>query len=497
MSIMSSTFVRVSVFRNDRQLDVSLPAHRPIQELLDDVVLFLDTDSEEMSGLGPGTTVVSTDTWVLSAPSIGILNAQGTLFDAGVVDGTRLYLTQRPDAARTPFVDDVMAEVRHTIAEDRWGWSGSVRARGMVAVAAVCLAGLLLPTLWAAVHAPTDLETWSVENWVIAAVLLVAGLMAVVVAFLRPVPEARWAGTVLPVVVAAVVWPPLLAQPAGAALSGLVAMTALAVVPGAVASGATRTPRRWAGALAAGVVAGIAGVVWLATSLGASTVAVLAWFSWVPVLALLIAPTLAVATSGLPALLRRNDAGDAISREAIHRRALHAEAATDAVVWAATILGVLVVVGLGSGAYWQHGLIAVLLSVVLLLRTTGYSDARTIAPLIAGGIIGLGVTCGSIPLWIHGAVDPADHMPWWLPAGGMDGWSGGATWSTWGPWLVCATVVIAGALLCVALRAKGSNDVSEARVAKLISTVDTFSTLAFIPVVLIAQGVFTYYWATT
>lgn len=494
---MTSTFVRVSVFHNDRQLDVSLPAHRPVQELLDDVVHFLNTDQGEASELGPGTTVVSTDTWVLSAPSTGILSAQGTLFDAGIVDGTRLFLSQRPDAARTPFVDDVMAEVRHTIAEDRWGWSGSVRSRGMVAVAAGCLAGLLLPTLWAAVHAPTDLRDWAMVNWAIALILVVMGLLALAVAFLRPVPQARWAGIVLPVIVAAVAWPLLLEQPAGAALSGLVMMTALAVVPGAVASGAIRNPRRWAGALAACMVAGVSGLVWLATTLGASTVAVLAWFSWLPVLVLLVAPNVAVVTSGLPALLRRNDAGDAISREAIHRRALMAEAVTDAAVWAATVLGVLVVVSLGSGAYWQHGLIAALLAVVLLLRTTGYSDARTIAPLLAGGIFGLGVTLGSIPLWIHVTVDPTGHVPWWLPDGGSSAWGSGASWSSWGPWVVCSIAVLASALLCVVFRKNKSNDVSEARIAKLISTVDTFATLAFIPIVLIAQGVISYYWATT
>lgn len=493
---MTATFVRVSVFRNDRQLDVSLPAHRPVQELLDDVVALLDPGVPSDAGggrngvLGPGSTVAATDTWVLSSPSTGPLDPQTSMSAAGVMDGDRLFLTTQPDVARSPFVDDVMAEVRHTVGADRWGWSGPRRSAGMVATAGMCLLLLLVPALWSAVHAPGRTGDWGTQNWVITAVLVVAGLSALGVAVWRPAPAARWSGVVLPVATAAVAWPVLRELPAGEALSGLVILCAAATVPCAWAAGKGGGRRRWAGALAAGLVASVAAVVWLATSLGARTVAVLAWSSWVPVLVLLIAPVIGVSTSGLPALLRRNDAGDAIARSLIRDRALRAEATTDAVVWAATALGFLTAVALGSGAYWQHGLIAATLSTVLLLRTAGYSDARTIVPLVVAGITGLAVTAGSVPQWASEETDPGTHLPWWLTAD-----AAGDT--AWACWTTCALVVFLGAVLCLVLRDRRPNDVAEARTAKTISTVDTLVTLAFIPVVLVAQGVFTYYWATS
>uniref|UniRef100_UPI0025DC071E EsaB/YukD family protein n=1 Tax=uncultured Corynebacterium sp. TaxID=159447 RepID=UPI0025DC071E len=472
---MTATFVRVSVFRNDRQLDVSLPAHRPVQELLDDVVGLLapeETTAAGENGLGPGTTVVTTDTWVLSSPATGALDPQTTIAEEGLLDGDRLFLTQQPDAARSPFVDDVMAEVRHTVGEDRWGWSGPLRSAGMVATAGASLLMLLLPGLWASLQAPGRIADWDTENWTVAAILVLAGLSSLAVAVRKPAPAARWSGVALPVVVAAVVWPLLRQSAAGEALSALLALCAAATVPCAWAAGAVGEHRRWAGALAAGLVALAAALVWGATTVGASTVAVLAWSSWVPVLVLLIAPTIGVSTSGLPALLRRNDAGESIARSTIRDRALRAESTTDAAVWAATALGFLTAVTLGSGAYWQHGLIAAVLSTILLLRTTGYSDARTIAPLLIAGITSLAVTAGSVPQWVSEETDPVAHLPWWLAANpaGDHGWT---------CWAACAVVVFLGAMLCLVLREQRSNDVSEARTAKFISMVDTMATLAF------------------
>ena len=146
---MSAMFVRLSVFWQDHQLDVSLPAHRPVIDYLDDVVeLFRGrvADSEFTADVE-----ATAHLWVLSSPETGIINAERTLEDYEVLDGHKLYLSQRAEAAHAPFVDDIMAEMRSTIGASQFAWSGTTRTDGLLAtmLATIALVGLVaLKGVW-------------------------------------------------------------------------------------------------------------------------------------------------------------------------------------------------------------------------------------------------------------------------------------------------------------------------------------------------------------
>ena len=114
-----------------------------------------------------------------------------------------------------------------------------------------------------------------------------------------------------------------------------------------------------------------------------------------------------------------------------------------------------------------------MLAVLLLLRTHGFSDARIIAPLLVVGVGGLGWVSASMVRWLAPGVQPT----WAAVAGGI--------------------VLILACLLLIYLVRHEPDALAEARLTKFLNVIDTVASLAFIPLVLAGQGVFTYYWATT
>ncbi|RAV32427.1 type VII secretion integral membrane protein EccD [Corynebacterium heidelbergense] len=491
---MASVFVRLSVFWNERQLDVSLPAHRPLVDLMDDVVALLAPQGvgrgpHEGASNGSGSPLIDTAAWVLSSPTAGILDPESTLSANGVVDGQRLYLTRRQEAAHSPFVDDVMAEVRHTVEDNSWRWAGRTRAAALIALSGACLVALGIPAASTLFTASTHLSQWSPAHFSCAAFLALVALSGAVLAFMRPVPLVRWAGLLLPVVAAICAWPLLRSHPAGLGIPALVSVCAVGSVVSALAAGRRKDgPSRFAGALACTIVAFLALAVGTADQFGASARAILAWCAWVPVVVLLVAPSVAVSVSGLPAMLRRNDAGETIDRQALRARAIRAMNLTQGVVWAATSIAVLIAVALGSGPYWQQGILAALLGVVLLLRSNSFSDSRLMAPLLAGGVLSLAATAGTVPVWAQEK---------WIAQPGSSVWWRSSADSPWECWVAAAAVVLIASTAFLVAHRREPNPLQQARTAKIISPVDTVVSLAVVPVVLVAQGVFTYYWAIT
>ena len=63
-------------------------------------------------------------------------------------------------------------------------------------------------------------------------------------------------------------------------------------------------------------------------------------------------------------------------------------------------------------------------------------------------------------------------------------------------WLVAAAVLLLGAGIAVAIALRQRDDVEEARVARILSMLDILVCLASIPVILAAQGLYQYFWAT-
>ncbi|MDO5669811.1 MAG: EsaB/YukD family protein [Corynebacterium sp.] len=465
---MAPMFIRLSVVRDDRQLDVSLPAQRPVIDFLDDTIALLNQRDSEPAA--PGDTVTHAHTWALSSPLTGTIAPTATLAEHGVTDGQRLYLTPRIDAAHSPFVDDIMAEMRDTVSDTQWSWFGASRSAGLL-IAGVILLALLGGA--AAAYTLTGPAEWSNTRLIATGVLATLGLTGTALSFWQPQGWLRWAGLSLPLSAAIIALPLLRVLPSAQFWPWWVATIAVTALVVPWATGRRQPGGGLAGATALVLSALLSAAAGVAVIVGASPLALAAWSAWAPVLVLLSAPTLALSSTGLPSLLRRHDSGDAVRREDIRRRTLRTESLSRGLVWAAIAAAAAIIVVLALGPHWQQGLIPALLSLVLLLRTTGFADARIIVPLLIVGIGGLSLSAGAFLSWF---VPTPEHWAAWLLSGGL---------------LIVSVIAVLG------LQGRTADDLAEARNAKVIGMIDAVVSLAFIPVILIAQGVFTWYWATT
>ena len=209
--------------------------------------------------------------------------------------------------------------------------------------------------------------------------------------------------------------------------------------------------------------------------------AVAAWGAWAPVLLLLIAPTVALNATGLPTMLRRNDTGDPVERTKIHTTARRSEAFSRGLVWAATALALLDIITLTGSPYWQQVIPAACLALILMLRSHGFADARIIAPLLITG--GVGVTFAAAALTHFGKHHWTKPPTLW--------------WQTdnYLVWVVFASTLVVIALLFISVNNLSLDELQEARLSKIISTIDVLISLTFVPGILVAQGVYTYFWA--
>ena len=62
-------------------------------------------------------------------------------------------------------------------------------------------------------------------------------------------------------------------------------------------------------------------------------------------------------------------------------------------------------------------------------------------------------------------------------------------------WVVFASTLIVIALLFISINNLSLDELQEARLSKIISTIDVLISLTFVPGILVAQGVYTYFWA--
>lgn len=481
---MTALFVRVSVFFEDRQLDVSLPAQRPTVDIVDDIVTLFSQNPGQVDTSGsenPGLAVPEAHTWVLSSPTLGIIEPHLSLEERGVADGERLYLTSRHEAAHSPFVDDAIAEVRTTISDSQWRWSGATRSSGILAVVAAALGGLLV-VLGLSVRSASSASPAVLVPLLVAVASVLAGL-----AVWKPHRWMRWLGVGLPAAALAVGAHLTAGLPASIGVPGLIGGVALAGVLAAHISGRGEPVGAVAGTTAHGILALAGGAAAAATAFGADLYALCAWGAWLPVLVLIAAPALAINSTGLATLLRVNDTGEQVQRSVIRAKALRSEAVSRGIVWGVTAVTGAIILTLSTSPYWQHGIIAALLCPLLLLRANGFADARIITALLATGISGIAVLAGSTVVWASHGWAPVPQLAWFAPGSG----------APVGAWLAAAAVVALAVAILSVIHGREPDELQEARLARALSAADVVACLAVIPLILAAQGVFSYYWATT
>ncbi|WP_342318480.1 type VII secretion integral membrane protein EccD [Corynebacterium mayonis] len=481
---MTALFVRVSVFFGGRQLDVSLPAQRPTVDIIDDVVTLFLRNPEQDDTVGsenPGMVVPEAHTWILSSPTLGIIEPHHSLEDRGVADGERLYLSSRHEAAHSPFVDDAIAEVRTTIGDSQWRWSEQTRSSGILAVVAVILA-LLLLMIGVALRSGESSSPALLIALQVALAVALAGL-----ALWKPHDWMRWLGVSLPVAALFVGGHLTAGVPIANGGPTLLAGSAFAGALAAYISGRGKPVGAIAGTTAHLILAVAGGAAAAATALGANLYALSAWGAWLPVLVLIAAPALAINSTGLATLLRINDTGEQVQRSVIRAKARRSEAVSRGIVWGATAVSGAIIFTLSTSPYWQHGVIVALLCPLVLLRANGFADARIIAPLLTTGIFGVALLAGSLVVWSANGWEPHSTAAWFAPGSGAPG----------GAWIAALAVVALAAVILSLLHRWEPDELQEARLARVLSAADVVACLAIIPLILAAQGVFSYYWATT
>lgn len=437
---MVTTFIRVTVIADDVQLDVSLPAHRPVIDFLPDVLDLLDIDADDdPSG------------WTLSTTTAGPLDPMDTLTDRQLHDGTSVHLTRAENAAAPPFVDDVLAEMTRVVDAGFARWTGTSRLRWM----AVLSAGLI---------ALVALATAGVGSGVLAGSALTA---LVLVAALLAGMSRDGIGT----------WMSIPASIAGALaawrftdaldVDARVALTA-AAGSAAVAVTGLAARRMFPAVPVGGGLAVILGLCGGAFALGLSAVATAAWGSLLLLLALILAPGLALSSSGLLAQLRRSEQLELTARADIDTTLTRGRRVVDALVWMVAILAVFISGALIFGGVWQQGLIPAFLGLLLLMRSRSFAHSRHVGPLVAAGSASLLLVGYRLPDWL-GVPDAAAVAIW----------------------VAVAAVILVGFVLSGTVKL---GEVTRAEMRGWLDVADFLLMLAYVPIVVFAQGIYPYFW---
>ncbi|OZV83944.1 type VII secretion integral membrane protein EccD [Micromonospora echinospora] len=441
---MANRFTRVTVVADGRSLDVSLPAARPLVEVLPQLC--------DLLSLAPQAT----GRWTLSTPASGGLDPRRSLDEAGVVDAQTLYLTPPEQAALPPFVDDVVDEVQSTVDGDGSEWSGAARAAGCAALAGVVV--LVLTYVLATTTAPQTGTTTAPQTAVALAVVAVAA--ALIGRLLRD------SGGHLLVAAAVPAW--ALALTTAARLAGW--DTPAQVTVGVVGAGAgtallALTGDRWYGVAAGGVTLasfGVAGTALLTAGLdparAAAVGAVLAVF------AVGLAPQLALDSSRLVELLRMQEESRWVGRHLVEAAVRRGEA-----VLRGTVTGI---AGAAAGT-------------ALVLLTGDVPSG-----VLLGGVLGLVFALRSRIFTRRGQVVPMLVVP--VVVATVLLVDGVGLLTSAGPGRVWLLVAGGAAAVAVLLRAGRPrlDDVAAARTRQLLDLVEVVAVVSLVPLVIAVFGGF-------
>ena len=135
---MSTALSRVTVIAAHRHLDVRLPSDEPIASLMPQI---LDLMNEPASaGTSAGTTTALLTSSVLTT-SVGVtLESSLTLRQAGISDGSMLYLRDERDVPSAPDVYDVPSFTAESTERLPALWADKLRSIGLSTVAGLLMA---------------------------------------------------------------------------------------------------------------------------------------------------------------------------------------------------------------------------------------------------------------------------------------------------------------------------------------------------------------------
>ncbi|MFE0589889.1 EsaB/YukD family protein [Micromonospora echinospora] len=433
---MANRFTRVTVVADGRSLDVSLPAARPLVELLPQLCDLLSLAPQATGG------------WTLSTPASGGLDPRRSLDEAGVVDAQTLYLTPPEQAALPPFVDDVVDEVQSTVDGDGSEWTGTARAAGCAALAGVVV--LVVTYVLATTTAPQT----AVALAVVAVAAALTGRLL------------RASGGHLLVAAAVPAWS--LALTTAARLAGW--DTPAQVTVGLVGAGAgaallALTGDRWYGVAAGGVTLasfGVTGTALLTAGLDPARAAAVG--AVLVVFAVGLAPQLALDSSRLVELLRMQEESRWVGRHLVEAAVRRGEAVLRGTVTgiAAAAAGTALV--LLTGDVLAEALLGGVLGLVFALRSRIFTRRGQVVPMLV------------VPVAVA-TVLLVDVVGLLAPTG--------AAWV----WLLVAG---GGTAVTVLLRAGRPrlDEVAAARTRQLLDLVEVVAVVSLVPLVIAVFGGF-------
>ena len=134
---MSMALSRVTVIAAHRHLDVRLPSDEPIASLMPQILSLMNEPSARTSA---GATTALLTTSVLTT-SVGItLESSLTLRQAGIPDGSMLYLREERDVPAAPDVYDVPSFAAESTERLPALWAGPLRTVGLASIAGLLMA---------------------------------------------------------------------------------------------------------------------------------------------------------------------------------------------------------------------------------------------------------------------------------------------------------------------------------------------------------------------
>ncbi|MGI5338015.1 type VII secretion integral membrane protein EccD [Streptomyces sp. CA-181903] len=358
---------RVTLVAEHRRVDVVLPADEPIGRLLPDVLRLL---GDRVDGPPAARHLMTVDGTLLPQ--------EGSLAEAGVVDGAILRLVRIEDAPSAPVVHDVTDEVADDLGVRAWRWRPAAR-QWTAGVAAGVLAAVAALFAWASTGATA-----------VAPPLAGAAVLAALLGAAAAARGGRPLGTALVLVAGEVGTLAVWAAADGHSWSWEVRLAEAAAVWAwaLVLLGLPKAPLGRGGLIGAGAVV-VTTAVWEGVALvqpdAARVGCVLVVVSAVALGAL---PRAALMAAGLTALDDRRAGGASVSRyevrtalAAAHRGLVLATAVTAVSVTAGGLVAV-------SGRFspWSVALTAVA-ALVLFSRSRAFPLIPEVVALLAGACV--------------------------------------------------------------------------------------------------------------